>query len=157
MNNLRDTMVSLQRGERSDDLDQLLRRFYRAEMPDPWPAPPTPAEAPRPLRELPRRPFRWHQPRLALAAAVALFLIGYLWLQSAFPPSPAQVDERTPGPTIGKKDDRPKTTGRQESQPSLEVPPIRQEVLPLGKKNALFRDYQQDGRGIVIHGQLQSK
>jgi hypothetical protein len=69
---------------RPDDFDELLTRFFRSEMPDPWPAVP---EAPpaEPRRQAPARPWFRHSSRLALAAAVALFLIGYLTLASRFP------------------------------------------------------------------------
>jgi hypothetical protein len=65
------------------DVDQLLRAFYRAEMPNPWPAFQTPAEAP-PVLPFPAAPVRRtfaSRSRLALAASVAL-LVGGLWYLS---------------------------------------------------------------------------
>ncbi len=62
------------------NVEQLLRAFYRAEMPDPWPSFEAPAEAstllPFPAPRA-RRPL-FARSRLALAASVAL-LIGGLW------------------------------------------------------------------------------
>lgn len=85
----------------ADDLDGLLRGFFRSEMPDPWPAPPV---LPLPLERgtkpaVSRRWFR-HGGRFALAAGVSFFLLGYLALTSAFPrhtPSRPAVP-----PVIGK-------------------------------------------------------
>jgi len=63
------------------EVDRLLRGFFRAEMPDPWPS----FEAPSPPRNiLPFRPALTHRPtalrsRLALAASVAV-LVGGAWL-----------------------------------------------------------------------------
>jgi hypothetical protein len=79
-----------------DELDGLLRRFYRAQLPHPWPAPPGLASEPQ-TTEAPRklgvaRLFRGAT-RVAVAAAVAFLVIGYLALQSWFP---------DPRPTNGK-------------------------------------------------------
>src|SRR5205807_413925 len=59
-----------------DEVDRLLRGFYQAEMPDPWPSFEAPAETPRAL------PFPAPAPRsslsarsrLALAASIALLV-----------------------------------------------------------------------------------
>jgi hypothetical protein len=88
----------------ADDLDGLLRNFFRSEMPDPWPAPPSVTAAGRPAERgarptVSRRWFR-HGGRFALAAGVLFFLLGYLALTSAFPrhtPSRPTVP-----PVIGK-------------------------------------------------------
>src|SRR3954453_16117316 len=61
-----------------DDLDGLLRAFYRAQMPSPWPAlkapPQSPARRPTP------GPRAWPllRSRLALAASVALLVLASL-------------------------------------------------------------------------------
>lgn len=68
----------------ADDLDKLLRRFFRSEMPSPWP----PAPAVSSTASSPQaRPYPWFRlsSRLALAAAIGLFLIGYLVLAGKFP------------------------------------------------------------------------
>jgi hypothetical protein len=76
-----------------DNLDDLLRAFFRAEMPSPWPkAPPTPS---RPALRLlpvpaaaPRRPRVLTRSRLALAASVALMLGGAWFLSRTATPHP---------------------------------------------------------------------
>jgi hypothetical protein len=65
-----------------------LRRFFRAEMPQPWPAAPEPPlrlPQHRDTRTAQQRRWFKHGGRLAVAAAVTFFLIGYLALASAFP------------------------------------------------------------------------
>ena len=80
-----------------DDLDGRLRAFYRAEMPDPWPAWQAPASrAPLPARPTSRRKGFWGS-RLALAASLALLLGGSLFLSGAMPALNA------PGPTLNLK------------------------------------------------------
>jgi hypothetical protein len=68
-----------------DDVDRLLRDFFRAEMPDPWPEL-SPPEA-LPLRPMKARTNRWAglRRRFAVAASVGLVLVGYLFLARAFP------------------------------------------------------------------------
>jgi hypothetical protein len=89
---------------RTGEVDELLRRFYRAEMPDPWPAAPavatvSPSQERQPRRLTFGRFFR-APTRLALAAAVALLVIGYLALQTWFPEpgpmSPFSTDTKDP-------------------------------------------------------------
>jgi hypothetical protein len=93
-------------GRSPGDLDGLLRRFFRAALPNPWPAPPVPAPT-VPGARLPLwkrfRPGR----RLSLAAALAFLLIGYLWLASLFPRTFPAV-ERLPGEggVIGQRPER---------------------------------------------------
>jgi hypothetical protein len=76
------TLDSPPRGRSGDDLDGLLRAFFHAEMPNPWPGAPVVEEAPvllrRPASARPRSLFR---SRMALAASVA-FLLGIPWLIS---------------------------------------------------------------------------
>src|SRR5689334_13935526 len=82
--------------DRPEDLDDLLRRFFQAEMPDPWPAvkfPPSPT--PLPLRT-PRWTVRLRS-HFSLAAAIVSCLIGYGVLQATFPG--AQTEH---GPQLGK-------------------------------------------------------
>lgn len=76
----------LNAGHSANNLDDLLRAFFRAEMPDPWPStaacglaaapPPAPSFAPR-RASLARS--RW-----VLAASVALLLAGYQYLSGRF-------------------------------------------------------------------------
>jgi hypothetical protein len=71
-------------GRPADDLDGLLRSFFQAELPDPWPVlrPPVTPAAP-PARS---RGRRWgsFRSRFALAASVGLLVVGQLFLSSAF-------------------------------------------------------------------------
>jgi hypothetical protein len=97
-----------------DELDGLLRRFYRTQMPDPWPAAPRVASAeetpPSPRRVAVGRFFR-PTLRVALAAAVAFLVIGYLALQGWFPdPSvkPASSQMLDTGSGIGSRLPQPK-------------------------------------------------
>jgi hypothetical protein len=90
MNDLKGPPIRDVRARRPDDLDELLRRFFWSEMPDPWPAPPQ-VRATRRAQGQPTAPRRWFRPssRLALAAAVSFFLVGYLTLAGSFPHSGA--------------------------------------------------------------------
>jgi hypothetical protein len=87
MNDLR----SLRSGRLSDDyLDKVLRTFFRAEIPNPWPA----MKAPEPLRlRTVRRPWWKRTTGLTLAASVGLLLVGYLGLASSFPKFQEHRDE----------------------------------------------------------------
>ena len=79
-------------GRPPDEIDGLLRAFFRAEVPDPWPVlkPPAAAETPAVLRRIRRRPWTMMRSRLALAASIALLLIG-CWFLSGL------QGERPPG------------------------------------------------------------
>ena len=69
-------------GRGPDDLDLLLRNFFRAEMPSPWPGPVPPAEtAPGPAA-----PTRRARPRgrYALAASLLVLLAGQVYLVDRF-------------------------------------------------------------------------
>lgn len=59
----------------ADDLDGLLRAFYRKEMPRRWPEPPA---RPLPSRRRNPRGFAAFRSHLALAASLALLLLGSL-------------------------------------------------------------------------------
>jgi hypothetical protein len=77
-----------------DEIDGLLRAFFRAEVPHPWPAMKAPA-APPPA---PARPALWRS-RLALAASVALLALGSLFLPGKAPrePQPPARPSISPG------------------------------------------------------------
>jgi hypothetical protein len=68
-----------------DELDGLLRAFYQAELPHPWPSPEVPAlrNDVLPLRSSLRR-FPMLRSRLALAASVAFLVAGPLALSAYF-------------------------------------------------------------------------
>jgi hypothetical protein len=84
MNDLRRPLTQGGPGRPPENLDSLLRRFFRSEMPKPWPVAPK-VQAPAARKLQPSRRWFRHSSRLALAAAVALFLIGYLVLARKFP------------------------------------------------------------------------
>jgi hypothetical protein len=104
MNDLR-TSPTL--GPSGDELEGMLRSFFRAEVPDPWPAMKAPAAVVK--FEKPRR-STWLRigPRLAVAACVAFLLLGYLALGSMFPKHQAVDGLNNAGPPIGKQDNRPR-------------------------------------------------
>jgi hypothetical protein len=97
MNDLRRPLTQGGPGRPPENLDSLLRRFFRSEMPWPWPVAPK-VQTPAPRKLQPSRPWFRHSSRLALAAAVALFLIGYLALAGKFP-----ADNGRGGPSIPDK------------------------------------------------------
>lgn len=73
-------------GHTPDDLDGLLRSFFRSEMPDPWPTMTAPAiENPTPTW------WSRSRSRLALAASVALLLVGSWFLSASAPEYTAPV------------------------------------------------------------------
>jgi hypothetical protein len=80
-------------GRPSDDLDGLLRAFYRSEVPDPWPVLKPPAEPTS--RSGYSGPRRWplQSSRWVLAASVALLLIGQLFLSARFSESSSSKSE----------------------------------------------------------------
>ncbi len=68
----------------SDEVEGLLRAYFRAQVPNPWPELKLPAEAARPtLRTVSANRSFWSS-RSALAAAIAFLLIGTLALSAAF-------------------------------------------------------------------------
>src|SRR5260370_23978794 len=76
----------------------MLRSFFRAEVPDPWPT----LKVPEAMMKPAKRRSVWLRigPRLALAASVAFLLFGYLTLASIFPKQlPNGVNNG--GPQIG--------------------------------------------------------
>jgi hypothetical protein len=100
-------------GPSGDELDGMLRSFFRAEVPDPWPT----MKFPEPVLKLhkPRR-STWLRigPRLAIAASVAFLLIGYLALGSIFPKHEAN-GLNSNGRTIGSNPRRVHTPGGREA------------------------------------------
>jgi hypothetical protein len=65
-----------------DDLDGLLRAYFKAEMPDPWPSfeAPAPRNGVLPLRGAKTSRFTLWRSRLALAASILLLIAGALFL-----------------------------------------------------------------------------
>ena len=85
-------------GRLGDDLDGLLRDFFRAQLPEPWPALKPPAALP--LRLLPPAAPRWSRwrSRFALAASVGLLMVGHWFLSNRLPTaSPVRPDVKGGG------------------------------------------------------------
>jgi len=99
------------------EVDELLREFFQAQMPQPWPA----------LR-LPNVPqarrvgsfWSRYAGRVALAACVALMVTGYLTLAGSFPEAPLSTGIETTVPEIGMKDRSKKTTPNRSTPPATE-------------------------------------
>lgn len=90
--------------QRSDDLDEMLSAFYKSEMPHPWPALQLPAaEATLPLVRSERKlPSLWNS-RFALAASVALLLLGTLLLSGAFRTNASRPEGTNNGNDVAKQ------------------------------------------------------
>jgi hypothetical protein len=91
-----------------DEIDGLLRAFFRAELPHRWPAMKAPAPPTVPAPPAPRRPALWRS-RLALAASVALLALGSLFLPGQAPrePQASPVPGISPGPGSAKREKLP--------------------------------------------------
>jgi hypothetical protein len=111
-----------------EDVDRLLRAFLRSEVPDPWPAPKTPA-LPRPRADRPARRWTAWRSRSALAAAVGLFLLSYLGLAGLF------GEFRTPDAGV---------------DPQGVVSQVPHEVRTPGGKRALMRETLTPGKKPTI-------
>jgi hypothetical protein len=146
--------VDSRNGDRArDDLDEVLRAFFRSELPRPWPAPQRPSggRAQLPLRppSAPTRPRRWFaDSRLALAASLGLLLIGHLVLSDVLKPGTPNADL---GPMNGTADKRadPAQFDRGKALPGrtgVEVPPAGGQPGKAGPKDpfmmyeSLFQD-----------------
>ena len=68
-----------------DELDALLRAYFRAEMPEPWPAPPLVAAAPTTPVAVARAGRASVRSRLALAASVMVLIGGTMLLPKTKP------------------------------------------------------------------------
>jgi len=79
------------------EIDTLLRDYFRKQMPNPWPKAPVTKQKTRPAPHTlrPARPWIRARRYLALAAALALFVLGYSALSAVFPnfvPGPLQLN-----------------------------------------------------------------
>lgn len=80
-----------------DRTDRMLQRYFKSQVPQPWPGFSYPEASPIPLETaVPRRRARSGWGRLALAASVALVFLGYLSLARFFPASDPVPSARTP-------------------------------------------------------------
>jgi hypothetical protein len=102
-----------------DDLDGLLRAYFQAQMPHPWPA-----------LKLPPARSRWAavRRRLALAASVALLLLGALLLPGQYLPR-SDTDGVVPQGGSAKRERLP---GKDRPQPERKGPMGDEEFDPTG-------------------------
>lgn len=84
-----------------DELDEMLRGYFQAEMPHPWPQAACGVAQPR-LRPERCQASTWWNSRLALAASIALLLLGSLLLSRTF-----QVTPRSGGTNSGSETAKP--------------------------------------------------
>jgi hypothetical protein len=124
------------------DVDRLLRDFFRAEMPHPWPAADVPAMRVAPPRTLPwyRSPFR-----LALAASVLLAATGLVTLNHVFPTdAPAG-----PGLNTGANNIASGPRDRPTALPVLPGRQVERHRTPAGHDAELREFNLPDGRTII--------
>jgi hypothetical protein len=90
--------LSTGEGPPPDEVETLLRAYFRAEMRDPWPAPPLiRTSVAAPAEHAPARGF--NRSRFALAASVALLVGGSLLIPGRSPnrPAPTPLPRMLPG------------------------------------------------------------
>ena len=101
----------------SDDLEALLRAFFRSQMPPSWPSPRVPLASVMPLRRPPRVGRGLTRSRWALAASVALLLLGSLLLPSRFTHD-AKPEPFFNAPGTADRKILPERSNRHESKPN---------------------------------------
>jgi hypothetical protein len=103
-----------------EHLDNLLTRFFRAELPAPWPQLVLPAEP----QTNAKRPLSGRQPlprsRFALAASLLLLLLGQVCLSSLYSDNNAVLPELSPAKFEATNRDRPVHPSLPKSQPKAE-------------------------------------
>lgn len=67
-------------GRPNDEMDDLLHAFFKSEMPAPWPK----LNLPVKMQKSAPKPRTHYQSRFALAASIAILLLGSIWLAGAF-------------------------------------------------------------------------
>jgi len=122
------------------EVDRLLREFYQAEMPYPWPQVRVPATVPfrRPAARY-SRSFR----RLAIAAAVVLALVAY-WSVAGFFPREGPSGTGPNGPEIGK--------GINHRAPVQQLSPVEHMRTLSGKDAQTFNEDLPDSKAVIIIG-----
>ncbi len=111
-----------------DELDRLLGGFFRAEMPHPWPAFRRPAKATA-------RPSRWFRARshIALAATVALLILGSLVFTGTVPLTGTTPTENRSAPNLTADEQENKTTIKEEKAREEELKPDAGPIFDEGK------------------------
>jgi len=159
MNRVADNSANRGGGGGEDELDALLGAFFKAEMPAPWPAfvPPASAKKSAPSSTKKTLPFRrpdeseqrptrrrWHgwTSRLALAASVALLLLG-TWLMPS-PTGGGRIGGGNP-PTIGTEGDG--TANPKDGLPGPATDPGKKgKLTPKDVKSSIHLEQGEDGR-----------
>jgi len=134
------------------EIDTLLRDYFRKQMPNPWPKAPVTKQKMRPAPHTlrPARPWIRARRYLALAAALALFVLGYSALSAFIPGIGAVPMQWNPEHDIGGKDgpniipDDPVP-----GQPSLDAKKISRQNGPqvFQTKNGEVRVYEEQVNG----------
>jgi len=124
MNTSHRNLVSVRPGAAAEDVEVLLRNFFRSEMPATWPA----FKAPVVSDTVPARsaPSRWTpvRSRLALAASVGFLMVGS-WCLSSNLPSYGTVNVDPMGNGVGKaagRDGRYELPGHKSGKNGLPEP-----------------------------------
>jgi hypothetical protein len=116
-----------------DDLDGLLRAFFRSQMPQPWPMPRLPRFRTVPASPQPRSGRSLIRSRYALAASVALLLLGSLFLSSRFTQGVKPDDGLEGVPRISSRPviERTNKGAKGKEQPSKNKAGLRAEEDPI--------------------------
>lgn len=144
---MNDRMTSPEDSAAHVDLERLLRAYYRAEMPHPWPRLNLPSRSAR------RPGLAQHLVRYALAACVVLGLLTYWGLAGQF-----NSDNATPGldplvGPIGLKSARPRTS----AVPAQQLSPVEHQVTPAGNDAKVFEEDTPTGRAMILIGPSNAK
>jgi hypothetical protein len=98
--------LMLENEEARPEIDGLLHGYFQAEMPHPWPA----FHTPKPNRiKRPASFWSRYSGRVALAASIALLVVGYLALAGFFPRLQAPTGVERQMDDLGMKDPKTKT------------------------------------------------
>jgi negative regulator of sigma E activity len=117
-----------------DDIDQLLRTFYKTQLPEPWPALAAPRRTVAPVAGRSARGWPLMRSRMAVAASVALLAIGSLLLAGAL----QGRANRAPAPVL-------------RFEPSAKRPSFDGTAAPLPDKLKINESLIQEPNGTTIH------
>jgi hypothetical protein len=112
-----------------DDVDSLLQAYFRAEMPEPWPAPPRL----QPILVATATPVSsrgLNRSRLALAASVAILIGGTLALPRPSATGPAAPELPPMGPGEATRLPLTATPHRSKGKPANARPDVAREARP---------------------------
>ena len=111
-----------------DELDGLLRSFFREELPHSWPALTPPAPAVVPLAAAPT--LGLSRSRVALAASVALLLGGQAWLSHSFQEEETPTENSAAGLRTARPDVHGPKAHRNGSVPATAKNPLPRALPP---------------------------